>query len=187
MDVLDVYDKAMARFDQLVELIESNHWAAPTPCTEWTVYDLLNHLVVEQLWVPSLLSGATLTEVGDRFDGDQLGHDPQRSWRHAATAAKSAWFTDGVLRRRVHVSGGIIPATEYCWQMTTDLAVHGWDLATAIGADNRIPQDVCQAVFDYVKPRAREWQDIGIVAPPVAVPSQAGIQEKLLGLLGRQP
>ena len=65
-------------------------WAAPTPCTDWTVRDLVNHLTVEHLWVPPLLEGRTVAEVGDRFDGDVLGDDPAAAWEAAAAASRRA-------------------------------------------------------------------------------------------------
>ena len=66
-------------------LIADDQWANPTPDTEWTVRDLVEHLVGEQLWVPLLLGGATIEEVGDRFDGDNLGDDPKTAWSLAIT------------------------------------------------------------------------------------------------------
>ncbi|MGH3622796.1 MAG: TIGR03086 family metal-binding protein, partial [Sciscionella sp.] len=125
----------MREFDRRVRAVGDADWQRPTPCADWTVRDLVNHLVVEQLWVPALLSGATMDEVGDRFDGDQLGAEPYPAWRSAATAAREAWIEPGVSQRTVHLSFGNAPARDYGWQMTLDLAVHGWDLACAIGAD----------------------------------------------------
>jgi uncharacterized protein (TIGR03086 family) len=183
--LLDAHGAAMADFDKLVRAVPADRWDAPTPCTEWSVRDLLAHLVGEQLWVPALLAGQTVEQVGDGFDGDQLGDDPVAAWRAAADAARRAWLEPGVLSRSVHLSYGTDTATNYGWQMTLDLAVHGWDLATGIGVEYRVPDELAgdlPRIFGDVIPR---WQGIGLFARPVRVTSDADPHTSLLGLLGR--
>src|SRR6478609_10966461 len=90
MDLLAAHGAAMGEFDRRVMLIADDQWSNPTPDTEWTVRDLVEHLVGEQLWVPLLLGGSTIEEVGDRFDGDVLGDDPQAAARSASSAAIAA-------------------------------------------------------------------------------------------------
>ena len=70
--------------------VGADQWALDTPCTEWNVRTLVNHVTVEDLWVPPLLRGATIEEIGDRFDGDQLGDDPKAAWRTAHDEAVRA-------------------------------------------------------------------------------------------------
>jgi uncharacterized protein (TIGR03086 family) len=186
MDLLDAHGAAMDEFDRRVKAIDDGQWDNPTPNTEWSVRDLVEHLVGEQLWVPLLLGGATIGEVGDRFDGDNLGADPKAAWQSASKAARAAWLEPGATDRTVHLSFGDNPATEYGWQMTLDLAVHAWDLARGIGADDDIPEDLCVAVLDFVRPQIADWSGWGLFAAPVPVPANAGAQTALLGLLGRR-
>jgi len=87
---LSRFASAMAEFDRRVRAVRPEQWHNPTPCTEWDVRALVNHLVAEQLWAPLLLDGATVEDVGDRFDGDQLGADPVAAWASAAAAAVTA-------------------------------------------------------------------------------------------------
>lgn len=187
MDLLDAHGRGMDVFDRAMNKVGPNDWDSPTPCTEWTVRDLVNHLVAEQLWVPDLLAGKTIAEVGDRFDGDQLGADPLRAWRESARAARAAWLAPGVLARKVHLSFGDADATEYGWQMVTDLVVHGWDLATALGADAGIDDDVATTVLAYVAPQAAAWSGMSIFADPVPVPTDADPRTRLIALTGRRP
>ena len=77
-----------------------------TPCEQWDVRTLVNHLVNETSWVPPLMHGSTIAEVGERFDGDLLGSDPVRSWSDASAAASAAVAEDGALERTVHLSYG---------------------------------------------------------------------------------
>ncbi|AUS80639.1 TIGR03086 family protein [Actinoalloteichus sp. AHMU CJ021] len=187
MDLLTAHGRAMAEFDRRVRQVTPDQWTNATPCTEWTVRDLVNHIVTEQRWAPVLLSGATVAEVGDRFDGDQLGPDPVASWAEASAAAREAFRRPGVLEGRVSVSSGYLPASEYGWQMTSDLAIHAWDLAKGIGVDTTLDSGLVEAVDDVIRPEIDDWDAAGIYAPPVPVSQASDPQAQLLGLVGRHP
>ncbi|MGH3775814.1 MAG: TIGR03086 family metal-binding protein [Pseudonocardiaceae bacterium] len=183
---LSRFASAMGEFDRRVRAVRPDQWRDPTPCTEWDVRALVDHLVVEQLWAPLLLDGATIEGVGDRFDGDQLGGDPVAAWESAAAAAREAFAAPGALRRSVALSYGHRPADEYCHEMTMDLTVHAWDLARAIGADERLDEDLVRDVLGFIEPRVEELVGTGLFAPPVAVGEDADAQARLLALLGRR-
>ncbi|HWD02408.1 MAG TPA: TIGR03086 family metal-binding protein [Amycolatopsis sp.] len=187
MHLLDAHGRALEVFDRAVRETGPGDWRRATPCTRWSVRDLVNHLVAEQLWAPPLLGGATLDDVGDRFDGDVLGDDPVAAWETAAAAARESWVAPGVLQHTVHVSFGLIPAEEYGWQMTLDLAVHGWDLATALGKPNPVSSDLAAHLLDVLRPMVDAWQGIGLFDPPVAVGRGASAAARLVALLGRRP
>ncbi|WP_034267990.1 TIGR03086 family metal-binding protein [Haloechinothrix halophila] len=186
MDLLDAHGYSMDRFDRLVRRI-GDRWDAPTPCTEWSVRDLLNHLVSEQLWAPWLLDGATLDDVGDRFDGNVLGIDPVTAWADSSAAARAAFRKPGALDGDVYVSVGMIDAVEYGWQMTTDLAVHGWDLAMAIGEPQPITDELANELIARFEPYVDALQGHGIFEPPVRVGDDAAPADRLVALLGRDP
>ncbi|SCK06965.1 TIGR03086 family metal-binding protein [Streptomyces sp. WMMB 322] len=187
MELIDAFDTAFKEWDRLVHEVGERQWEDPTPCSEWNVRELVNHLVGEHLWAPHLLNGETLAEVGDRFDGDVVGDAPVAMWEQAGSASRSAFHRKGALRGSVHVTGGKTPATEFGWQMTTDLAVHGWDLAQGIGVRSRMPDELADAVYEHVAPQAESWHESGIFDPPVPVPDDAVPQDRLVALLGRRP
>ncbi|WIV54792.1 TIGR03086 family metal-binding protein [Amycolatopsis nalaikhensis] len=187
MDLLEAHGQALRAFGDAVRTAGAADWGRRTPCAAWTVRDLVNHVVAEQLWAPSLLAGATLDDVGDRFDGDVLGADPVAAWDSAAEAAREAFLDDGVLERAVHLSSGLAPAREYAWQMTIDAAVHAWDLATALGLPNPVTEPLAWRLLDVVRPWVDDWQGLGLFDPPVAVHRDAGAAARLVALLGRDP
>ncbi|WP_370949278.1 TIGR03086 family metal-binding protein [Amycolatopsis sp. cg5] len=187
MALLEAHGAAMDSFDRVLRGVGTRHWRLPTPCREWTVRDLVNHLTAEQLWVPHLLAGATMDDVGGRFDGDVLGDDPLKTWERAAAAAREAFHEPGVLTRNVQVSTGLIECADYGWQMTIDLAVHAWDLATAIGQPNPIDAFVAAELLEVLRPQLDEWQGLGLFDPPVAVSRHADAPTRLVALLGRRP
>ncbi len=186
MDLLTAHRTALRQFDNRVRLIRPDQWTNTTPDTEWTVRDLVSHLVYEQLWVPDLLAGRTIEEVGDRFDGDVLGDHPVAAWESASTAARAAFLGPGALDQTVHLSFGDTPAREYGWQMVIDLAVHAWDLARGISDDDALPNDLAGEVLIQVKLRESEYTASGLFAPPIDVSACTDDQSELLARLGRQ-
>jgi uncharacterized protein (TIGR03086 family) len=186
-DVLTLFRRALDDFGRRVHAVRDDQWAAPTPCTDWNVRALVNHLAVEHLWVPPLLAGRTVADVGDRFDGDQLGDKPVAAWDAAAAASLAEFSADGALDRTVHLSYGDRPAREYCREMVLDLAVHGWDLARATGGDERMDPEMVTVAYEHLAPIAHLWQGTGIFAASVPVPDDADQQTRLLALTGRNP
>ncbi|MET9226571.1 TIGR03086 family metal-binding protein [Lentzea sp. NPDC003310] len=187
MELIQAHGVAMTEFDRRVRQIAPDQWSLGTPCREWSVRDLVGHLVYEQLWAPELLAGCTVKQVGDRFDHDNLGDDPLVSWVVAAAAAREAWLGPHALAKPVSASSGKLDAEEYCWQMTTDLAVHAWDLARSIGADERIDPGLASAVLAYVERSIDDWSGSPMFDSPVPVAGDADDQTRLIGLLGRKP
>ena len=183
---IEMYRRSVEEFGQRVMAIGAGDWPHPTPCTEWSVRDLVRHLVYEELWTPPLLAGATLAEVGDRFEGDILGDDPQVAWKEAAAHAVAA-ATPGTLSRTVHLSFGDFPGREYLGQLTADHTIHAWDLARGLNADDRLDPELVQFVYDFMAPQADQWAAAGVFAPAVDVPADADVQSKLLALSGRTP
>ncbi len=186
-ELVPLFGRAVDEFARRVAAIAPSQWTAPTPDTEWDVRALVNHLVVEDLWAPPLLEGRTLAEVGDRFDGDQLGDDPLATWERASAGAVAAVGQEGALDRIVHVSFGDIPGSEYVSQLTCDHVIHAWDLARAIGADERLDPDLVGFAYDYLLPQVDGWQSAGVFGPSVAVPAGADRQSQLIALSGRRP
>ncbi|MEU8923929.1 TIGR03086 family metal-binding protein [Kitasatospora sp. NPDC048545] len=179
------YPEALAAFDERVRLITPDQWDSPTPCSDWSVRDLVNHLTGEQLWVPELLMGATIGEVGGRFDGDVLGADPVAAWTDAAEAARQAWAVPGAADLTVHLSFGDVSGQYYLDQLTTDLAIHTWDLAEGTGRRTRLPA----VLVDFALGQISGYGDLsgsGLFDPPLPVPEDADPQTRLLGLAGRR-
>lgn len=185
-DVAARYLRALDEVDRHLATITSERWADPTPCTEWDLRALVDHLVYETLWVPDLVAGATLAQVGSRYEGDRLGDDPIGAWRAAKLATVQAVRTSG-LDVSVHTSGGELTADEYLTQMLFDASIHGWDVAQAIGVAHGIPDEVARDLYAWFAPQAAGWVEAGILAPPVEVPEDADVSTRLVALSGRNP
>jgi uncharacterized protein (TIGR03086 family) len=186
MTTVSTFTVGLEEFDRRVRAVRGDQWGNPTPCTDWDVRALVNHVVTEQLWAPLLLGGATIDDVGDRFDGDQIGADPVAVWSNASAAAREAFEAPGALRRSVELSYGRRPVDGYVQEMTMDLTVHAWDLARAITADEQLDDVLVRAVLAFIEPQVEQLAGTGLFAPPVAVDDGSSAQTRLLALLGRQ-
>ncbi len=185
--LLGRHTEALSLFSDRVHAVQKEQWDDPTPCTDWSVRDLVNHLTAEQLWVPDLVTdGAGIEDVGDAYGGDVLGAHPRRSWDAAARGAREAFAEPGALERTVRLSYGETPAVAYCGQMITDLVVHAWDLSRAIGAPEQLPDALVAFALEEVTPYAAELADTGLFAPPIEPPPGDSHQARLLALLGRR-
>jgi uncharacterized protein (TIGR03086 family) len=184
-DTADLHRRASHWFSRQVDQIRPDQWHLPTPCSDWDVRELVNHVAGEALWTPPLMAGGTIAEVGDRFDGDVLGDAPVDRWHEAAAEAQNAIDASGALDKNVHLSFGDTPATEYVTQLFADHLIHGWDLAQAIGADTRMDPELvtaCATWFDTVEPLYRQ---AGAIGPALDVSPDADAQAVLLSRFGR--
>ncbi|HMC69482.1 MAG TPA: maleylpyruvate isomerase N-terminal domain-containing protein, partial [Mycobacteriales bacterium] len=62
----DRFIDAVDGFTARVANVATDDLARATPCTDWNVADLVNHVINEMLWMPPLLDGKTIADVGDR-------------------------------------------------------------------------------------------------------------------------
>ncbi|NEA34152.1 TIGR03086 family metal-binding protein [Streptomyces sp. SID13031] len=185
MDVVELHRRTSEEFARQVAAVGPAQWGDPTPCPDWDVRTLVNHVVGEERWTVPLLAGRTIEEVGDSLDGDLLGNDPASAATEAARAAQLA-ITEPVLRdATVQLSYGEESAAEYVSQLAADHLVHGWDLAVAIGADARLDPEVVAAVASWFKDREELYRGGGAIGPRVEGFSSA--TDSLLGAFGRDP
>ena len=185
-EAIEMYRRAVETFGQRVMAVGPEDWSRPTPCSDWSVRDLVRHLVYEELWAPDLFEGKTIADVGDRYEGDILGADPQAAWKESAAGAVAA-ADPAVLDRTVHLSFGDVPGREYLGQLTADHVIHAWDLARGTGGDDRLDPELAQFVYDFLAPQAEMWRGAGVFGPAIDVGDAADVQSKLLALTGRTP
>jgi uncharacterized protein (TIGR03086 family) len=187
MSVPEWHRRACEWFAGVVGLVRPEQWTAPTPCREWDVRTLVNHVVGENLWTVPLMAGRTIAEVGDRFEGDLLGPHPASAAERAAADAVVAVGEAGVMTRTVHLSCGDESGEEYARQLLTDNLVHGWELARAIGAADRMDPELVTAVADWYAGREELYRGAGLIADRPETVHSADPQARLLAAFGRDP
>jgi uncharacterized protein (TIGR03086 family) len=191
MDAYAAFEQAVASTAEVVMGVAADQLAAPTPCAEWDVRALLNH-VIGTLW----LSDALLTDAAPRHPmapgglpgADLAGTDPVAAYAEAAAAALAAASAGDALTR-LHVTPmGDMPGPVLAGFTTLDIAVHGWDLARATGQPAALDAALAGHVLAFARQSlAGEPSRGGRIGPAVAVPAGAPVTDRLAAFLGRQP
>lgn len=179
------FAQAVAQAGGCVPHIQPRDLENPTPCSEWNLRALLNHLLGELLWIPEILSGKTVEEVGDKFNGDLIGKNLQASWRSAVEAASQAVATVD-LNKTVHLSYKDTSAEGYIYEVAGDILIHGWDVAQSIQCSMIMKPDLAVVVYEGILPHKDEFAASGLFGKPIKVADDASIQTKLLALVGRK-
>lgn len=184
MTAKELYVYAIDQATAVVVQVEPEQLGLPTPDTEWTVRDLLQHMLYELAWTADLVAGKTIAEVGDRYETDLVGTDPIGNWRRYALRVQEAVETcdeAGV----AHLSYGAVPIRDYLWEAGNDQLVHAWDLGQAIGVSVVFDETVAEVLYNRAVTLQDQIAASELFAPPVSVPATANVQTKLLAAFGR--
>jgi uncharacterized protein (TIGR03086 family) len=157
-------------------------WEGPTPDTEWTVRDLVAHVIEEQQWVPWLLSGLSTNQAKSRLK--PLDSDLSYEWHRYSIAATAAWH-DAEPDAPVNLASDTVTTIEYLREQVSDVTIHAWDLARAIGAEEQLDEELIAAVWTVFEPQRDALEASGLFASPVPVADDAPLQSRLLALTGR--
>ena len=186
MDGAQLFRRALEQASAVVSRVGAADLGLPTPCTEWDVRALAAHMLYEVSWVPDIVAGATIAEVGDRHGGDLMGGDLRGSWRRAADAALAAAARCDPAAT-AHLSYGDVTNDDYLRQQGADQLIHAWDLGVATGIAVRFDPEVAAAVHADTLPHLEGMRASGLFAPPHPVPEGADIQARVIALFGRDP
>jgi uncharacterized protein (TIGR03086 family) len=186
LDLPEVHARALDHARRSVGGVAPEQWDAPSDCEDWTVRELVNHVVTGNYWAAELGSGLTIEDVGDRLDGDVLGTDPLRAYDDSAIVAAAVFRAPGAMEKPCAVSYGPVPGSVYCGHRLIDVLIHGWDVATSTGQETTLDPDLVEACWEVLEPQLAMLQGSGAFGTEVEVPADAGRQTKLLAVLGRR-
>ena len=186
-------DDALLR---VLHQVRDDQWDLPTrdavttnkPDTDPSLREIVNQHAYEDAWVPAMLAGRTMAEVGeDAFTGDLLGDDPaaayERYARHAVEAARALPDPE----RTVHCSFGDFSARDFLRQSITYRGLRAVEIARLVGADDTLPDDLVAGLLAYMREDAEQWRAWGVLGPELPAPPDATPQERLLAITGRRP
>jgi uncharacterized protein (TIGR03086 family) len=193
MDFVSMFLSAQRAFGERVHAVREDQWHAATPCSDWDVAALVEHIIDEDKWLTPLIHGLDLDSAGKVVEGSRslpvnggVGANLVEVWDEASLAAADALGEDGAMERTVELSRGPTPAAEYIGEMTIDHLIHSWDLGTAIGYREPLPADVVETVYGMIKDL--DLSGFGeMFKPAVSVPDDASTLDKLIAKTGRNP
>lgn len=187
-DLVDQLARMLEITEELVATVRDDQWAAPTPCTEWNVRDLVNHLVAGNGLFAGILTGLiTVSDAQGLRGSDQLGDRPVDAYRDVAGAVVAAFARPGALERTVTVAFGTVPGVVAAHLRLTEALVHGWDLAQATGRTVSFPDDVVEQELEFTRGAlGRVAADRSPFAPSRPVDDDAPAIDRLAACLGRE-
>lgn len=183
MEPKPLFAKVLQQASGTVRMVQQDMLNNPTPCSEWKLKDLLNHMVNELLWAPEIIKGKTTEQVGDRYDKELLGSDPQYAWKHAADAALVAVHSmegDSI----AHLSYGDIKVGAYVQELAADLYIHAWDVGQSLNFTILFDPQVAETLYELSLPKFEQMTKSELFGAPKIVQS-SDLQAKLLALFGR--
>jgi len=178
---------ANEEFARRLRLVGPDDWSRPTPCSEWDVRALVNHVVGANVRYQLLLKGASTEEVEATRNVDHLGDDALASFGATADGVVAGFAEDGALERITQHAVGPRSGRELLSMRVLDAAIHGWDLARAIGAEETLDDDVVAFLLAYIATLDLDGQRRAFASPDGDVPADASPQDQLLHRLGRHP
>lgn len=190
MDPYTALERAVASTERIVKGLRRKDLTAATPCTEWNVKQLTNH-VVGTLWLADGLFNDRKPRYavapGALPASDLVKDDPTRAYAKAARVALDAAAVQGTIER-VHVTPlGDMPGAALAGFTTLDVLVHGWDLAVATGQDAELEDDIVGYVTAFAKQAITDASRAPTIGPAVRAPKGATATQKLVAYLGRRP
>ena len=178
--------EALERAGRVVAGVRPNQWEAPTPCPDWSVRQLVSHLVGGQVMFARILAGESFEVAAAQRGVDQLGDDPAGAYQRSAEALLEAAAAPGVAQRVVRVPVGTVPGAVALHLRTIEALVHGWDVARATGQPFEVPEELAERELTF------SHDSLSIIPPdrspfgdPQPVDDAAPAMDRLAALLGR--
>ncbi len=187
-EILARYVRRADRFADVIAAAAPDRWSAPSPCPDWTAADVVQHAVdihaamfastdLSLTSAPPVHENALEAFTSARADLERALLDPTVAELAVQTPMGPSTFA-------AHVDA----------VASADLVIHAWDLARALGLDYSIDADElenqwqgAQQIPDIMRQPGAFGPGIVVFGPIVEVPADAPLQDRTLGLLGRDP
>ena len=183
---IELYEGAVQQMLPALAGVRADQLSASTPCTEWTVQNLITHNIKMADFIHGTIRGNNTTnpmEVGDPL--------PSQGARDAFAAGTTRVLdllkSTSDLNQVIETPFGPMPIAVFIMFPAMDIVIHKWDLAKGTGQDTSLDSGLSEACFGCVQMGAEDGRQAGIFGPEIKVPLSASIQDKLLAVSGRQP
>jgi uncharacterized protein (TIGR03086 family) len=176
--IADRYRTLADAFEAKVAAVPPDRWDDQSPCDEWTARQLVGHVIdVHGMMLKPL--GRTLGDAPD---------DPLAAFQAARADVEEVLDDPALAGTEYDGQFGTTKVENTIDQfMAFDLVVHGWDLARATGHDETIAPAEVDRTWEMAQGMGENMRKYGVTGPEVDVPDGASKQDRLLGLLGREP
>jgi uncharacterized protein (TIGR03086 family) len=188
MDVVTTFEHVLDRTNEVVDRVEPGQLGNPTPCTEWDVRAVINHITggatmfaecVEQGSVPD-------SRLGELMAGDNLGDDFKGNYRAASDRARVTFAMPGALDKIVKLPFGEMPAGVALNIAIMDVMTHAADIAKATGQTIDDEEILATALEVGRQLITDDFRAPGVFDPEQSAPPNASAADRLLAFAGRK-
>ncbi len=145
MSLVALHDRALDALGTTIEKIDTAQLGDPTPCSEFDVRALLNHVIGGNLRFVAIAQGEPGAAVP--ATGDFVTDDAVSPYRESAAALSRAWSDPAVLERTVKMPFGDFPGEFALGIHIVETVVHSWDLSKATGQPTELDPELCEAAW----------------------------------------
>jgi len=183
------FDPPVRQLRALLLGVDDDELTGPTPCPDWTVAALLDHLMG--------LSYAFTQAARKRVDAPGTsGPPPQPSAEHLPPYWRSrlpvlledlatAWKEPSAWTGTAQAGGVTMPATALGTVAMNELIMHSWDLARATGQEYAVDPRILEALIEFLSQGPAEGTP-GLFGPVVPTESESALLDQALALAGRR-
>jgi uncharacterized protein (TIGR03086 family) len=183
VESIERIERATAFAYEKVKGVTPADMSKPTPCSEFDVRALLNHVIGGLVMLTTAAEGGR-AEIPE---GDQFGSDPAGVYEDRRSSLVSAIRAQGALDRNWEMPFGSMPGAMMAGIAFMEHLTHAWDIAKATGQDSTLPDDLVVQCLELVTPMDAMLRTPGVCSAAVEVPENASSQDKLIAFLGRNP
>ena len=188
MDLLPTMERVLDKAGEVVDKVEPNELTNSTPCTEWTVRDVMNHVVGgATMFAECVEKGSVADErLGQLMGGDNLGDDYKGAFHAASDRARAAFGGEGALEKIVKLPFGEMPAGIALNIAVMDVMTHAVDIAKATGQKIDDEELLDTALTIGRQLITDDFRNPGMFDAEQPVPEDASAEDKLLAFAGRK-
>lgn len=181
--LITALDDSYAHAAKVIVGVESRQLALPTPCSKWDVGATLDHLI-GATWMFTFVNRGEAVGEDAKDIGDD---DPLTALTNAAEANIASWRAPGAFDGDRTFPFGAFPADAAAMMNLSEVVVHTWDIATALGTDATIDPPVAEMVYAFYQSISLDpYRAHGAFGAEVRADVNAGPADRLLALLGRR-
>ena len=174
------FTRGVYAFDAVVQRVPADAWGAGTPCPDWNATELVEHQC-------AVLNGvAAMAETGEMAPPTpSAAAEPVAMWNQCRDRLLAALDTKGALAQEGPFWFKAATIDDVCGAVLWDPVTHAWDLATAVGVDHGLADDLLEATLATVEPRMEMLAKSERTAPALDVADDASALERYLAAVGR--
>ena len=181
--------RAHGEFSARVSLVTSDHWDTQSACDEWTIGDLVDHVIGGNAFTVAILKGVSAEDaMQTAIKTVELNADRRpEAIEHTAAAMIELVSAAATPGRVYHHVEGDMERGRVVTLRINDITLHAWDLARSLGADEMLDEDLVELVWTAMSPLAEDLATSGRFGTGASglIAEDAPLQARLIDLTGR--